>query len=122
MTRIRHMILACLLTGSALSVAPAQATPRSAQEEPQQSVQEPVYALRSDFNTSSERRPVSRYAQQRAQRISASQAKSIALNRVRGAKFINVQLVGDAYRVRLQQKNGRIVDVYVDARTGRVRN
>ncbi len=63
------------------------------------------------------------FAQRRPERkISASQAKSAAMSRHRGAKFINVQLVGETYRVRLQQKNGRIVDVYVDARTGRVRN
>jgi len=64
------------------------------------------------------------YAQRKSERrISASQAKSAAMSRYRGARFINVQLVGgDTYRVRLQQKNGRIVDVYVDARTGRVKN
>ncbi len=63
------------------------------------------------------------YAQRKAEsRISASQAKSAAQRRYPGAKFVNIKVVGNAYRVRLQQKNGRIVDVSVDARTGRVRN
>jgi len=60
------------------------------------------------------------YAQRK--HISASQAKSAAMKQIRGAKFVNVQLVNQStYRVRLQQKNGRIVDVYVDAYTGRVK-
>jgi len=60
------------------------------------------------------------YAQRK--RISASQAKSAAMRKVHGAKFVNVQLVNQGtYRVRLQQKNGRIVDVYVDAYSGRVK-
>ena len=65
-----------------------------------------------------------RFAQRQPERrISASQAKSAAQRRYPGAKFVNVQMAGrDTYRVRLQQKNGRIVDVYVDARTGRVKN
>ena len=78
------------------------------------------FAMSAQFDSNRQARPlIRRYAQQR--RISASQAKSAAMSRHRGAKFINVQLVGDNYRVRLQQKNGRIIDVYVDARTGRVR-
>ncbi len=55
-------------------------------------------------------------------RISASQAKSAAMSRVHGARFVNVQLINQStYRVRLQHKNGKIVDVYVDAYTGRVK-
>jgi uncharacterized membrane protein YkoI len=67
-------------------------------------------------------KPALRYADRKDERkISARQAKSIAQSRYPGAKFINIQNTGNAYRVRLQQKNGRIVDVYVDARSGRVR-
>ena len=67
-------------------------------------------------------RPV-QYAQAKERRISASQAKSAALRHVRGASFVNVQLVNSStYRVRVQEKNGKIIDVYVDARTGRVKN
>ena len=43
------------------------------------------------------------------------------MSRVRGARLVDVQMVGpETYRVRLQRKNGQIVDVYVDAYTGRV--
>ncbi len=60
---------------------------------------------------------------QRARQISASQAKNIAMDYVRGAKFVNVQRINPStYRVRLQEKNGRIIDVYVDAYSGRVKN
>ncbi|HHL42708.1 MAG TPA: hypothetical protein ENJ42_03755 [Hellea balneolensis] len=62
------------------------------------------------------------FAQNQQRKISASRAKSIAQSRVRGAKYVDVQLVRpDLYRVRLQ-KDGRIIDVYVDAYTGAVRN
>ncbi len=62
-------------------------------------------------------------AQADQKRISASKAKSIALKSVRGARFVNVKFLPPAtYRVRLQQKNGRIIDVYVDAYTGSVKN
>lgn len=56
-------------------------------------------------------------------RISASKAKSVAMRSVRGAKFVNVALINSStYRVRLQQKNGRIIDVYIDAYSGHVKN
>lgn len=68
---------------------------------------------------------VQQYAQTRSanqRSISPSRAKSIAMRYANGAKFINVQLVGPStYRVRLQI-NARIIDVYVDAHTGQVRN
>ena len=60
------------------------------------------------------------YAQRAERGISASQAKSIAMSYVSGARFVNIQMVDSVtYRVRLQ-KNDRIIDVYVDARTGAV--
>jgi len=60
------------------------------------------------------------YAQNR--RISASQAKSAAMRSHPGAQYQNVQLIDEnTYRVRLK-KNGHIIDVYVDARTGKVKN
>ena len=64
------------------------------------------------------------YVQNQSQRrISESRAKAAAMSRYRDAKYINVQLVNQStYRVRLQLKNGRIVDVLVDAYTGRVKN
>lgn len=120
MKHIRHISVAILLAG--VSFASTSAFAHTSPE----SAKSPVFSLQSEFTTISNRRVHrgDRYAQQQSQRsISASQAKSIAMSRVRGARFINVQLVGGkTYRVRLQQKNGRIVDVYVDASTGRVRN
>ena len=67
---------------------------------------------------------IEQFAQRNNERgISASQAKSAAQRSRPGAKFVNIQMSGrDTYRVRMQEKNGRIVDVYVDARTGRVKN
>ena len=60
-----------------------------------------------------------RYAQKA---ISASQAKSIAAKRVRGAKFVDISRSGGKYRVRMLRKDGRVVDVLIDAATGRVLN
>lgn len=67
---------------------------------------------------------VEKFAQRKQERgISASQAKAVAQRSRPGSKFVNIQMSGgNTYRVRLQEKNGRIVDVYVDARTGRVKN
>jgi len=61
---------------------------------------------------------VIQYAQKK---ISPSQAKSIARTQVRGADVIDLSFNGNVYKVRMQKKNGRVVDVYVDAATGRVR-
>lgn len=60
-----------------------------------------------------------RYAQKA---ISASQAKSIAAKRVPGAKFVDISRAGARYRVRMLRKDGRVVDVLIDAATGRVLN
>ncbi len=83
-------------------------------------------ALQSDFNASSQSQSFRRsmqYAQKQSRpSVSPSQAKSIALRRNPGARFIDVQLRGNQYRVRLQLKNGRIKDVYVDAGRRQVRN
>jgi len=54
-------------------------------------------------------------------KISASQAKKIARSRVRGGEVVDINLRGNTYRVRVIAKNGRVVDVFIDARTGRVK-
>jgi len=59
-----------------------------------------------------------RYAQKK---VSPSEAKNIARRKVRGADVIDISLKGGTYKVRMQKKNGRVVDVYVDAASGRVR-
>lgn len=121
MKNIRHMILAGMLLGVFAPSMSAQAG-----EPPLPAGDDMMMSLQMDFNSRTNERRESRferYAQQKTERrISASRAKSIALRHVRGASFINIRPMGDTYRVRVQQKNGRIIDVYVDARTGRVKN
>lgn len=108
------MFLACIAVGINLPALSANAG-----EAPDKRG-EFTYVLQSDFNTSSKTQDIRntfQYAQQQSKpSVSPSQAKSIALRRNPGARFIDVQLRGNQYRVRLQLKNGRIKDVYVDAR------
>ena len=114
MKRIRNMFLACGVVAMALPAMSAMAseTPVKADNF--------AYALQSDFNVNVKKRGISNFSQYAQQQlrpsVSPSQAKSIALRRNPGARFIDVQLRGNQYRVRLQLKNGRIKDVYVDAR------
>lgn len=54
--------------------------------------------------------------------ISASKAKAIALKKVKGSEVVDISRNGGVYRVRLIRKDGRVVDVFVDAKTGRVKN
>lgn len=61
------------------------------------------------------------YARVVQRKISASEAKSIARKKVRGAEVIDISFDGHTYKVRMQKKNGHVVDVKVDAATGRVR-
>jgi len=115
--QIRHITLGIMLALFAFSPGNALATPGK--------IGQVGHEIRTDWNGQSQSsisRVDTQYAQRKPQRrISASQAKSAAMRKVRGAKFVNVKLVNQGtYRVRLQQKNGRIVDVYVDAYSGRV--
>lgn len=62
------------------------------------------------------------YAQAKTSaKISYAKAKSIALNRHPGSKYVGMQLNGNTYVVRVEVSNGRVIDVRVDAATGRVR-
>jgi len=54
-------------------------------------------------------------------RISYSKAKSIARSRHPGAEVVDISLRGNTYRVRLVLKNRQIVDVLIDAVSGRIR-
>ena len=61
------------------------------------------------------------YAQKKAKgNVSYAQAKSIARRQIKGSQVVDIALNGQTYRVRLQTQDGRVVDVYVDAATGRV--
>ncbi|MEL7231978.1 MAG: PepSY domain-containing protein [Pseudomonadota bacterium] len=82
----------------------------------------PTYdkGLRSMPLVQIERPNVVRLAQSNRE-ISASEAKRIALSRVRGGEVVDIRRTGDAYRVRVIARDGRVIDIVVDARTGRVR-
>ena len=53
--------------------------------------------------------------------ISAREAKAIALGRVPGGEVVDIRRTADAYRVRIIARDGRVVDIVVDAATGRIR-
>lgn len=53
--------------------------------------------------------------------VSPAEAKSIARSRIKGSKFVDISRRGDTYRVRVIAKNNKVVDVYIDANTGRVK-
>ncbi|WP_298913647.1 PepSY domain-containing protein [uncultured Algimonas sp.] len=53
--------------------------------------------------------------------ISPQEARAIALRRVPGGEVVDIRRLPDAYRVRIITRDGRVVDIVVDARTGRVR-
>ena len=61
---------------------------------------------------------VPRWAQRK---ISASEAKSIARRRAGGGEVVDISRNGNTYRVRVIRKDGRVVDVLIDATTGRVK-
>ncbi|MEE9272472.1 MAG: PepSY domain-containing protein [Robiginitomaculum sp.] len=118
MKHIRHISLGLFAAMVAFPASNALATSErgKALDEGVQVVLEQMPAMDKAFDTK-----IELLAQRDGHIISASQAKSIAMRHVSGAKFINIQMVGSGtYRVRLQ-KNGRIIDVYVDARTGAVK-
>jgi uncharacterized membrane protein YkoI len=114
MQSIRHIFIGLSAALLVFPAGTALADQRVETDANKAAIVAPVYDVRQfaqSFDANTQRR------------ISASQAKSIAMSRVPGAKFVNIQMTGgNTYRVRVQQKNGKIVDVYVDARTGRVKN
>ncbi|MGB3457034.1 MAG: PepSY domain-containing protein [Litorimonas sp.] len=64
----------------------------------------------------------SRTGWQEAQRqISPQQARAIALSRVPGGEVVDIRRTSGAYRVRIIARDGRVVDIVVDAVTGRIR-
>mgnify|MGYP000050058742 CR=1 FL=1 len=115
MKKLRHiMLLAVLLLSGASQAFAAQARPDNTRRAP---IVMPdvrvsqVQPARSQFSRV-------QYAQQR---ISAAQAKAAARRHVPGAQVVGISLEGSAYRVRMVRSDGRRVDVFVDAVTGRVR-
>ena len=102
----RHIIGLVALTG-AIIAAPAYAAPHH----------HGPHAVRA--HSAAQSMGYVRYAQKA---ISASKAKAIAAKRVRGAKFVDISRSSGKYRVRMLRKDGRVVDVLIDAATGRVLN
>jgi len=88
----------------------------------------PAHAAPSSLNTVLSASPLlsvensASYVQYAQNLISPSKAKAIAAQRVRGAKFVDISRSGRKYRVRMLRKDGRVVDVFIDATTGRVLN
>lgn len=82
----------------------------------------PAKWKKSPYSTSSNFAPavndIPRWAQRR---ISASEAKSIAKRRAGGGEVVDISRNGNTYRVRVIRKDGRVVDVLIDATTGRVK-
>jgi len=66
-------------------------------------------------------KPQARHIIQAQRSISPAEAKSIARSRVPGGEVVDISRRGDTYRVRVIAKNGKVVDVYIDANTGRVK-
>ena len=53
--------------------------------------------------------------------ISAAEAKSIARKQVPNGEVVDIKRRGDTYSVRVIKKSGKVVDVLIDANTGRVK-
>lgn len=119
MTTRRHIVLgltALLLAGA--TAMPAHAKPVKSKKNPYaaQSHFAPHSAFRANFGPAVN--DVPRWAQRK---ISASEAKSIAKRRAGGGEVVDISRNGNVYRVRVIRKDGRVVDVLIDATTGRVR-
>lgn len=65
--------------------------------------------------------PTAQSSQLVQRQISPREAKAIALSRVPGGEVVDIRRTSDAYRVRIIARDGRVVDIVVDAATGRIR-
>lgn len=101
------------LAAAAIIMAGASAVPASAK--PGKWKKNPYSAPASFAPTVND---VPRWAQRK---ISASEAKSIALRKAGGGEVVDISRNGNTYRVRVIRKDGRVIDVLIDAATGRVK-
>ena len=53
--------------------------------------------------------------------ITPAEAKSIAQKKYPGGEVVDIKRRGDTYSVRVIKKSGKVVDVLIDANTGRVK-
>jgi len=113
MTKLRHIgftaAIAALLLGAA---APAMA------DGPLRLGHDKAGVVATINAPTARKMPTLRYAQNA---ISPAQAKSIALGRVPGGEVVDINRRGDTYRVRVIARDGKVVDVYIDANSGRVK-
>ncbi|MDA8708537.1 PepSY domain-containing protein [Hellea sp.] len=110
----RHIALGltAILLASAAAM-PANAKPAKWKHQPQK-----VQSQRIDTRFAPSPQTLPRWAQRK---ISASEAKSIARKRAGGGEVVDISRNGNTYRVRVIRKDGRVVDVLIDATTGRVK-
>ena len=101
------------LAAAAIIMAGASAVPASAK--PGKWKKNP-YSAPASFAPTVNDTP--RWAQRK---ISASEAKSIALRKAGGGEVVDISRNGNTYRVRVIRKDGRVIDVLIDAATGRVK-
>ena len=124
----RHIISAILAIGLSFSVtSTAYAKSHKADSRFKASKSVAVDSYRSSRGISSRIRGASAYDRaypyrlQSQRAISPAEAKSIARSRVKGGEVVDISRRGDTYRVRVIAKNGKVVDVFIDANTGRVK-
>lgn len=107
-TKRRYIALAA----AAIIVAGASAVPANAK---------PAKWKKSPYSTQSSFAPVNNMPRWAQRKVSASEAKSIARRRAGGGEVVDISRNGNTYRVRVIRKDGRVVDVLIDATTGRVK-
>jgi len=114
MTTRRHITLGL----AAIFMAAMAIVPSTAQAEVVENITfKAESVLESSIDSSVEAAPT--YLAQR--NISASEAKRIAQKRAGGGEVVDISRKGNTYRVRVIRKDGRVIDVLIDARTGRVK-
>ena len=113
MTKRKYLALAAALITVGVTAMPAQAKPGKWNKNAHIASS---YAPTANFAPAVQ--DVPRWAQRK---ISASEAKSIALRRAGGGEVVDISRNGNTYRVRVIRKDGRVVDVLIDATTGRVK-
>lgn len=109
----RHILSAVVAAALSLSAGSAHAQKPYKSQKPHKT--HSSYTLQSLHNA---RRSVILEAQRS---ISPAEAKSIARKRVPGGEVVDISRRGDTYRVRVIAKSGKVVDVLIDANTGRVK-
>lgn len=97
----RHILTAILASALSVSAMSASVVDAHARSQPQS------WGGRMDM--------------QAQQSISPAEAKSIARKRVPGGEVVDIKRRGDTYSVRVIKKSGKVVDVLIDANTGRVK-